>query len=94
MHNINVISRVGVSNDETCFEQIIFTFYLFERHCDLFFLFTTCTFQVNLFGNYVCKCSFDMNYHASTHLMCRWKKERTFFFGGLNMKDNFQQLPI
>jgi hypothetical protein len=39
MHNINVISRAGVSNDETCFEQIIFIFYLFERHCEFFFVY-------------------------------------------------------
>jgi hypothetical protein len=71
-----------------------FLFFTYLKDIVNFFLFTTCTLQANLFGNYVCKCSFDMNYHASAHLMCHWKKEKTFFFGGLNMKENFQQLPI
>jgi hypothetical protein len=37
MCNTNVIFGIGVSKDDTCFEQIILFFYLFEKHCEFFF---------------------------------------------------------
>jgi hypothetical protein len=41
MRNINVIYRVGVSRDDTCFEQIIFIF-TYSKDIVNFFLFTIC----------------------------------------------------
>jgi hypothetical protein len=97
MRDTNVVFEVGVSKDETFFEQVYIYIYLYLYILKLIrnklwflFLFAICTPQANLFGNYVCKCKFKGNCHTFTHSMCHWKKEKTFYFGGQSMKDNFQ----
>jgi hypothetical protein len=76
--------------DETCLNESFYLFILIQNIYWIVFFFAICTPQANLFGNYVCKCRFNENYHVFTHLMRHCKKERTLFFGGQSMKDNFQ----
>jgi hypothetical protein len=52
-------------------------FYFFAKHCELI-CFLVCNLQTNLFEDYVCKCRFNVNCHAFSHLMCPWKKQKTF----------------
>jgi hypothetical protein len=89
--NTSAIFGLRVFEDVICFEQVsVFFFKKFARNTSwIVFLFAICTPLANLIGNYVCMCRFDKNYFAFAHLMCDWKKERTFFFGGQSMKDNF-----
>jgi hypothetical protein len=95
VHKINVIFGVSLSKDETCFEQInvyCLFFHIPIRFCNLFIF--SWHVLANLFEDCVCKCNFDRNCHAFTHLMCHWKKQKTLLFGGQSMKRYFLQLPI
>ncbi len=71
--------------DETCFEQVCVVSFTSLQNI-------VCNLQANLFEDYACKCKFNGNCPVFAHLMCPWKNRKTFFFGGQNMKGNFQQL--
>jgi hypothetical protein len=67
--------RVGVFEDETCFEQVnaLFVTSLNDNIMSLnhFLVYIP---QANLFGDYVCKCKLKRNCYAFICLMCHRKK--------------------
>jgi hypothetical protein len=67
--------RVGVFEDETCFEQVN-VFFVTSLKYNIMNLnsFLVYTPQANLFGDYVCKCKFKGICYAFICLMCHWKK--------------------
>jgi hypothetical protein len=74
MHNIDVVFRLGMFEDEIYFEQInVFFKNLNLKNIVHQFYFSVYTFQANLFGYHVCKYRFDMNCHVFAHLMCHWE---------------------
>ncbi len=71
-------SRMRLVLNKCCFLN------LFERHVNqIIFLFAH--FKLTYLG---ILCKFDEGNHVFAHLMCHWKKQKTFFFGGQNTKGN------
>jgi len=88
-HNPNVVFKVRMSKEETCFEQIsVISFTSLENTLNSFVL--VCTLKLTCVTTYLSKFRFNKSCPIFKHLMCLWKRQNTLFFGGQNMKEYFQ----
>ncbi len=89
VRNPNVVFKVGLSKEETCFEQIsVISFTSLENTLNSFVF--VCTLKLTCVTTYLSKFRFNKSCPIFRHLMCLWKRQKTLFFGGQNMKEYFQ----
>jgi hypothetical protein len=93
MHNTNVVFRVGVSKDLICWEQINGLSFISLQNIVSWFVSLFALFKLTYLKIMCVKVVWwELSYFRTFNVPLEEAKD--LFFGGQNMKGNFQHLPI